>query len=44
MTERGPGTGIGGAPNPAEPAHSGDAPAPAAPARAGAAPLALIHL
>ncbi|TDC03200.1 hypothetical protein, partial [Actinomadura bangladeshensis] len=30
MTERGPLTGIGGAPNPAEPSHSGDAPAPAA--------------
>ncbi|MFA1549093.1 hypothetical protein [Actinomadura chokoriensis] len=30
MTERGPLTGIGGAPNPAGPSHSGDAPAPAA--------------
>lgn len=30
MRERGPRTGIGGAPNPAEPSHSGDAPAPAA--------------
>ncbi|MFA1543299.1 hypothetical protein [Actinomadura monticuli] len=28
MTERGPLTGIGGAPNPAGPSHSGDAPAP----------------
>lgn len=41
MTERGPLTGIGGAPNPAEPSHSGDAPAPApAHARAPAGPPA----
>ncbi|MEU5989715.1 hypothetical protein ABZ806_12145 [Spirillospora sp. NPDC047418] len=28
MTERGPRTGIGGTPNPADPSHPGDAPAP----------------
>jgi hypothetical protein len=41
LTERGPLTGVGGAPNPAEPSHSGDAPAPAS--RPAAADLAAVR-
>ncbi|MFB4305772.1 hypothetical protein [Actinomadura sp. GTD37] len=45
MTERGPLTGVGGAPNPAEPSHSGDATAPAArpPSALPAADLAAVR-
>lgn len=45
MTERGPRTGIGGAPNPARPSHSGDAPAPAGrpPAAVPAMDLAAVR-
>ncbi|WP_131732699.1 hypothetical protein, partial [Actinomadura formosensis] len=45
MTERGPRTGIGGAPNPAGSSHSGDAPAPAGrpPAAVPAVDLAAVR-